>query len=113
MTMMVEIVAQLFHVKIKAWLHVLMVHVLQPKLIVLNQVIVVLALLRTVMALVIALQTHGLEMVYVMVTIKHGAQTFVATIMMVATVLMLNVKVVQTLRAGMVVVPLLKLIVQI
>jgi hypothetical protein len=37
---MVVIVAQLFHVKIKAWLHVLMVHVLQPKLIVLSRVIV-------------------------------------------------------------------------
>tara|TARA_B110001454_G_scaffold114195_1_gene106906 strand:- start:181 stop:375 length:195 start_codon:yes stop_codon:yes gene_type:complete len=38
MTMMVAIVAQRFHVKIKVWLHVLMVHVLLLKLIVLNQV---------------------------------------------------------------------------
>ena len=65
------------------------------------------------MVLAIASPTHGLEMVYVMETIKHGVQTFVATIMMVATVLMLNVKVVQTLHAGMVVVPIPKLIVQI
>jgi hypothetical protein len=38
MTMMVVIVAQRFHVKIKVWLHALMVLVLLLKLIVLNQV---------------------------------------------------------------------------
>jgi hypothetical protein len=38
--MMVVIVPQLFHVKIKAWLLALMAHVLLLKLIVLNQVIV-------------------------------------------------------------------------
>jgi|TARA_B110000263_G_scaffold207771_1_gene189228 hypothetical protein len=38
MTMMVVIVAQRFHVKIKVWLHALMVRVLPLKLIVLNQV---------------------------------------------------------------------------
>jgi hypothetical protein len=88
----------------------LMKHVQQ---IVMHQVSVLMAQSRTVMALMSAGETHGLEMDYVMAIAKNGVQTFVATIMMVVTVLMLNVKAVQTLRAGMVVAPILKLIVQI
>jgi hypothetical protein len=57
---------------------------------------VLLAQLKTVMALAIALQSHGLEMDYVMAIVKSGVQTFAATIMMVATALMLNAQVVKT-----------------